>query len=128
MKNTVKGISFMCLLLVGTFVANAQTKNTSLPVSKGVQQYANKSAFTEEGKKSHIEAKSIDFPAVVISKGIVRPGDVVVAGNIESKGYPTWAISKGVARQNEEKLQEKTGTQEYPGMDISKDENQISKR
>ena len=128
MKNAVKGISFMCLLLVGTFFANAQTKNASLPVSKGVQQYANKSAFNEEAKKSHIQAKSVDFPAVAISKGIVRPTDVVVAGNIESKGYPTWAISKGVARQNEERLQEKTGTQEYPGMDIPRDENQISKR
>ena len=109
MKNAIKGIAFMCLLLVGTFFANAQTKNVSLPVSKGVQQYANKSAFTEEGKKSNIQAKSVEFPAVVISKGIVCPTDVVVAGNIESKGYPTWAISKGVARQNEKIRQEKTG-------------------
>lgn len=125
MNNTAKGISIMCLLLAGTFFANAQS---SLPVSKGVQQYANKNAFNEEGQKSHIQAKSVEFPAVVISKGIFRPTDVVVAGNIESRGYPTWAISKGVARQNEERLQKNKGPQEYPGMDVPKEEVQISKR
>ncbi len=117
----------MCLLLAGTFFANAQAKNTSLPVSKGVQQYANKSAFNEEAKKSHIQAKSVDFPAVVISKGIVRPTDVLVAGNIESKGYPTWAISKGVARENQKRNSEKAVPQEQPDMNLS-NENQVSRR
>ena len=72
----------------------------------------------EKAKKSHIQAKSVEFPAIVISKGIVRPTSVVTAGNIESKGYPTWAISKGVARQNQERIQEKTGTSR-----ISRDEH-----
>jgi hypothetical protein len=128
MKNAVKGIGFVCLLLAGTFFVNAQSTNSSLQVSKGVQRYANKSAFDEENQKSNIQAKSVEFPAIAISKGIVFPTNVETAGNIESKGYPTWAISKGVARQNEERTKEKAGSQEYPGMDISKDENQISKR
>jgi hypothetical protein len=123
MKNVIKGIGVICLLLIGTVFVNAQ----SVPVSKGVQRYANKSAFSEESKKSHIEAKSVDFPAIVVSKGVVSPGSVVLAGNIESKGYPTWAISKGVARQNEERIKEKAESQEQPGMDLPK-ENQISKR
>jgi hypothetical protein len=125
MKNAIKGIGFMCLLLVGTFFVNAQS---SLPVSKGVQRYANKAAFTEESQKSNIEAKSVEFPAVAISKGIVFPTNVETAGNIESKGYPTWAISKGVARQNAERKQDKAGSQDYRPLDISKDENQISKK
>lgn len=128
MKKGLVGISLMCLFSVGTFFANAQVKNPSLTVSKGVQQYANKSAFDEKGKKSHIQARSVEFPAIVISKGIVRPTSVETVGNIESKGYPTWAISKGVARQNQERIQEKSGSQEYPEMKISKDEDQISKR
>ena len=127
MKNAVKGISFMCLLLIGTFVANAQAKNTSLPVSKGVQQYANKSAFSEEAKKSHIQAKTVDFPAVVISKGITPSTNAVVAGNMESKGYPTWAISKGVAQENQKRNSEKAVPQGQPDFNLS-NEQQVSKR
>ena len=128
MKNAVKGVGFMCLLLAGTFFVNAQSTTSSFPVSKSVQRYANKDAFNEEIQKSNIQAKSVEFPAIVISKGIVRPTSVETVGNIESKGYPTWAISKGVARQNQERIQEKSGSQEYPEMKISKDEDQISKR
>lgn len=117
----------MCLFLMGTFFVNAQ--NASVPVSKGVQRYANKTAFEDENaKKSHIQAKSVEFPAIVISKGVFRPTNVETMGNIESTGYPTWAITKGVARQSQERIQEKSGSQEYPEMNISKDENQISKR
>ena len=125
MKNAIKGIGFICLVLAGTFFVNAQS---SLPVSKGVQRYANKGTFDEESQKSNIQAKSVEFPSIAISKGIVFPANVETTGNIESKGYPSWAISKGVARQNEQRTHEKAGSQEYPDMDISKDENQISKR
>ena len=125
MKNVIKGIGFVYIFLAGAFFVNAQS---TFPVSKGVQRYANKGAFDEDPQKSNIQAKSVEFPAIVVSKGVVFPTNVETAGNIESKGYPTWAISKGVARQNEERNQEKAGLQEYRPMELSKDENQISKR
>jgi len=125
MKNVIKGIGFICLFLAGAFFVNAQS---TFPVSKGVQRYANKGAFDEETQKSNIQAKSVEFPAIAVSKGVIFPTNVETAGNIESRGYPTWAISKGVARQNEEHNQKKAGSLDYSPMDISKDENQISKR
>ena len=104
MKKEIKGIGLLCLLLIGAFVANAQSNNTSWPVSKGVQRYANKSSVEDENaKKSHIQAKSVEFLPIVVSKGLVRPTSVTTVGNIESKGYPTWAISKDVARENQKR-------------------------
>ncbi|HEX6226426.1 MAG TPA: hypothetical protein VFZ52_18530 [Chryseolinea sp.] len=127
MKNAIKGISLMGLLLAGAFVVNAQSGN-SLTVSKGVQKYANKSAFSEESKKSNIQAKSVEFPAIAVSKGVVGSSNVETVGNIESKGYPTWAISKDVARKNQERTLERDGSQEAPSLDVTRDQNQISKR
>ena len=53
MKKGIKGIGLMCLLLVGAFVANAQSSNTAWPVSKGVQRYANKSTVEDEERKNN---------------------------------------------------------------------------
>ena len=128
MKKGIKGIGLMCLLLIGAFVANAQSSNSALPVSKGVQRYANKSAVEDENaKKSHIQAQSVEFLPIVVSKGPTRPSSVTTVGNIESKGYPTWAISKDVARENHKRNSEKTVPQEQPDMNLSK-EQQVSKR
>jgi hypothetical protein len=125
MKKGIKGIGLMCLLLIGAFVANAQSSNSALPVSKGVQQYANKR--DENAKKSHIQAQSVEFLPIVVSKGPTHPSSVTPVGNIESKGYPTWAISKDVARENHKRNSEKAVPQEQPDMNFSKDE-QVSKR
>lgn len=128
MKKRINGIALMCLLSVGTLVANAQSSNSSWPVSKGVQRYANKSAVEDENaKKSHIQARSVDFLPIVVSKGITSPTSVATVGNIESKGYPTWAISKGVAQENHKRSSEKLIPEEQPKMDLTKDEKQVSK-
>jgi hypothetical protein len=125
MKKGIKGIGLMCLLLIGAFVANAQSSSSALPVSKGVQQYANKS--DENAKKSHLQAHSVEFLPIVVSKGPTRPSSVTTVGNIESKGYPAWAISKDVARENHKRNSEKAVPQEQPDMNFSKDQP-VSKR
>jgi hypothetical protein len=126
MKKGIRILGMSGLLLVGAIFANAQSSN-ALVVSKGVQQYANKKAFeNEKQNNSHIQAKSVPFPAIVLSKGIARPEAVEVQGNIESKGYPTWAISKGVARQNQE-IQRKSEMKNLPSREISTDDQPISK-
>ncbi|HZI24508.1 MAG TPA: hypothetical protein VFD46_05500 [Chryseolinea sp.] len=128
MKKGIKGIGLLSLLLISAFVANAQSSNSSWPVSKGVQRYANKSSVEDENaKKSHIQARSVEFLPIVVSKGPVRPTGVTTVGNIESRGYPTWAISKDVARENQKRNSEKTVPQEQPDMNISK-EDRVSKR
>lgn len=94
-KSSVK-ISLIAMLVVGSFVVNAQT--SSWPVSKDVQRYANKSMLADENlRKSHIEAKSVDFPSIVVSKRVIRK-DNVSTGNVRSTGYPMWTVSKGVNR------------------------------
>ncbi len=106
MKNQIKGIVVAGLLFGATIAVNAQSVNSPLVVSKGVQQVANKKSFeSDDLKKSNIQAYSQPFPATVISKGVVRSTDIESQGNIVSKGYPTWAISKGVARKNQERNQ-----------------------
>lgn len=116
-------------LLLFSILANAQNGNTSLTVSKGVQQVANKKAFANEiTRKSHIQANSVEFPAIVVSKGIFRPVSVPMDGNIASKGYPAWAISKGVARKNVEYQQKTEKFEEYPSDRRMEDSRQISKR
>jgi hypothetical protein len=128
MKKGIKGIGLLCLLLVGAFAANAQSSNSSWPVSKGVQRYANKSSIEDENaKKSHLQAQSVEFLPIVVSKGITRPTSVTTVGNIESKGYPTWAISKGVAQENQKRNSEKAVPQVQPDMNLS-NEHQVSRR
>lgn len=126
MKKGIITLGLSGLFLVGAVVVNAQSNN-SLVVSKGVQQYANKKAFEDESaKSSHIQAKTVAFPAIVLSKGITRPESVQAQGNIESKGYPTWAISKGVARQNQER-QIKSEIKEFPSQEISTEVEPITR-
>jgi hypothetical protein len=124
------GLGIMSIFLLSSMVVSAQIGNTSLIVSKGVQHVANKKAFADENvTKSHIHAKSVAFPAIVISKGIAhQSSDQASVGNIESKGYPTWAISKGVARRSMEHSQQKLKFQEYPSQDVIQDSREISKK
>jgi hypothetical protein len=106
MRKQLKGIVVMCMLLMAAIVVSAQSGPSSI-VSKDVQRVANKKAFENEDlNKSNIQAQSIPFPAIVVSKGVVGSTDAQSQGNITSKGYPTWAISKGVARQNQESIRE----------------------
>lgn len=103
-KQIIKGIGLVCLLMTAAIFVNAQSGNSSLVVSKDVQRVANKKAF--ENNESNIQARSLAFPAIVISKGIARAPQAQTQGNVVSKGYPTWAISKGVARQNQQRILE----------------------
>jgi hypothetical protein len=115
MKKQLKGIGLMCLLVMAAMVVNAQSGNSSFVVSKDVQRVANKKAFDNEDlRKSNITAQSTPYPAIVISKGIVRSNETEAQANIASKGYPTWAISKGVARQNQERIRKARASDE-PG-------------
>ncbi len=128
MKTGIKAIGLMSIFILTTVLVYAQNGNTSLIVSKGVQHVANKKAFEDENaSKSHIQAKSVEFPAIVFSKGIAQANAELAEGNIESKGYPTWTISKGVARKNMEQLQNEGGYNEYPSETISQ-ERGISKK
>jgi hypothetical protein len=93
------------LMAIASIAVNAQSLNSSIIVSKDVQRVANKKAFDNKNlTSSNIHALSQPFPAIVISKGIVRSAANAPQGNIVSKGYPTWAISKGVARKNQERI------------------------
>lgn len=121
-------LSIMSIILLTSVLVNAQTGNTSLTVSKGVQHVANKKAFEDEkNQKNSLEARSLSFPAIVVSKGVVQQ-DEVVAGNVQSKGYPAWSISKGVARQNLEQNQKDAESNEPPSEGIIKEGRDISKR
>jgi galactitol-specific phosphotransferase system IIB component len=105
MKNLLTGITLVGLMAMASIAVNAQSVNSSLIVSKDVQRVANKKAFENKNlTSSNIQALSQPFPAIVISKGIVRSAASAPQGNIVSKGYPTWAISKGVARKNQERI------------------------
>ena len=89
------------MLLMGAFFVNAQSGNPNWIVSKDVQRIANKDKFAkEELSGSYFRAKSVDFPSIVISKGVFRREAIVTKGNIESKGTNDWVISKGVHRYN----------------------------
>jgi hypothetical protein len=105
MKNNVIGVVLICLMVMGSIAVSAQSVTSSLVVSKDVQRVANKQILENEDlSNSNIQAQSQPFPAIVISKGIVRSTESAPEGNIVSKGYPTWTISKGVARQNQERI------------------------
>ena len=121
-----KGIGLITLFVLGAFIVNAQN---SLTVSKGVQHVANKKAFEDEkARKSQLQANSVEFPAIVVSKGVASTSENQSAGNIESTGYPAVAVSKGVARQSLEKSQKKTQKGEQPGREFSNDRNEISRK
>lgn len=119
----------MSIFLLSSILVSAQNGNTSLMVSKGVQHVANKKAFEDKNaNKSHIQAKSLDLPAIVISKGVAQPTGLYAEGNVASKGYPTWTISKGAARKNMEHHQEKADSNEYPSEEVIQDSREISKK
>ena len=105
MKNLLTCITVVGIMAMASITVNAQAVNSSRIVSKDVQRVANKKAFENKNlTSSNIQALSQPFPAIVISKGIVRSPASPPQGNIVSKGYPTWAISKGVARKNQERI------------------------
>ena len=123
------GLGIMSIFMLSAILVSAQSGNTSLVVSKGVQHVANKKAFADENvNKSHIQAKTVAIPAIVLSKGIAQTGDQATVGNIESKGYPTWAISKGVARQRVEHHEQNFESQEYPSEGVIQGSREISKK
>ena len=129
MKKQLIGITLTGMFLMGAVFANAQSAGSTWVVTKDVQRVANKMAFENEDiKKSHIQASTVSFPAIVISKGIVRPADTYAKGNIVSKGYPTWTISKGVARKNQENINARIQTQENPSEEFRRDTNELSRR
>lgn len=120
-------VTFIGLFLTGAILANAQS-GTDWMVSKGVQHVANKKTFeAEKLRNTRVEAKTVAFPSIVVSKGIRRT-DETAQGNIESKGYPTWAISKGVARKNQEMDRRNTDVKESPNKDLSNDSQPITKK
>jgi hypothetical protein len=129
MKIQIKGISLLTVLALTAILVNAQNGNHPIVVSKGVQLVANKKAFEDENaRKSNIQARSVAFPAIVVSKGVAQSNEQVASGNIESRGYPTWAISKGVARKNQELSRPNTETKEQPNKEFRNDAQPISKR
>ena len=127
MEKGIKVFGLMTMLVLGgAILANAQN---SLTVSKGVQHVANKKAFEDEkARKSQLQANSVEFPAIVVSKGVAGSSETPSLGNIESTGYPAVAVSKGVARQSLEKSQKKTQQGDQPGREFSNDGNEISKK
>lgn len=89
------------LLLVGLFSFAAVVANAQIHVSKGVQKYANKSAYETAQKQTSL--RSVETPSVAMSKGVHQIGGANVEpskGNIISKGYPYWTLSKGVGLQH----------------------------
>jgi hypothetical protein len=122
MKTTINAIGILSLILLGSIMVNAQV------VSKGVQQYANKKSIeAEKARKSELQVQSVQFPAIVVSKGVARSNEQVADGNMASN-YPTWAVSKGVAQKNTTPGQERTRSKENPNKDISNDAPGITKR
>lgn len=123
------GVAIMSTFLLSSILVSGQNGNNSLVVSKGVQHVANKKAFEDENsKKPHIQAKSVEFPAIAISKGIVQPTGQLAEGNIASEGYPTWAISKGAARHNMELHQKKADSNESPSEGVIQNSREISRK
>lgn len=89
------------LFLVGLFSFAAVVANAQIQVSKGVQKYANKSAY--ETPQKQISLRSVETPSIAMSKGVHQIGGTNVEsskGNIISKGYPYWTLSKGVGIQH----------------------------
>jgi hypothetical protein len=104
MKNGLK-LGLLGLFLAGAFVVNAQTNNSHPWISKDVQKIANKKMLNDvDYKASHIEATTVGYPAVAMSKGVHKVSasseisTSATKGNMISKGYPYWTVSKGVQR------------------------------
>jgi hypothetical protein len=89
------------LFLIAFFSFAALAVNAQAYVSKGVQKYANKSAYETTEKQTQL--RSVDTPAVAVSKGVHQIGGStteVEKGNAISTGYPYWTIAKGVSHQH----------------------------
>jgi hypothetical protein len=105
-KLHVKKLGLVVVLTCIAFFAQAQTGTPVWTTSKDVQKVANKSLFSDQNlKASHINAVSAGYPAVTLSKGIVKVTNANlvqdgVKGNVVSKGYPMWTVSKGVHKYN----------------------------
>jgi hypothetical protein len=127
MEKGIKAFGLMTMLVLGgAIIANAQS---SLTVSKGVQHVANKKAFEDEkARKSQLQANSVEFPAIVVSKGVAGSSETATVGNMESTGYPAVAVSKGVARQSLQKSQKKAKQADEPGREFTNDGNEISRK
>ena len=95
--------------LMATSFAYAQTSSkTAWIVSKNVNKIANKKLKADsESNVTHVEAKTVSYPTVAISKGIhrssVSPSETESQGNIVSKGYPSWTVSKAIHRESSAK-------------------------
>lgn len=102
-KITGMNLMFVALFSIAAIGVNAQS---SLVVSKGVQQVANKKTFeAEKQKKSNVNVKSVEASPIVVSKGVHSIGksanEISMKGNMESK-YPYWTVSKGVVAHHNE--------------------------
>jgi hypothetical protein len=115
-------------LILSSVLVKAQDGTNTLVVSKGVQHVANKKAFEDENaRKSNIQARSVAFPAIVLSKGVVQSNDQPTEGNIVSNGYPTWTISKDVAKQSHERTQQNNSSNDVPSDALKNDGDPITK-
>lgn len=100
MKGLIKLLNAK-LLLVGVFSFAAVVAHAQIYVSKGVQKYANKSAY--ESTQKQITLRSVETPSITMSKGVHQIGGSSFEsskGNIISRGYPYWTLSKGVSLQH----------------------------
>jgi hypothetical protein len=99
---TAARFSLSCFFLLSAFIINAQTFNSHPWMSKDVQKIANSKMLKDEKLNAlHIEAVSVGYPAIAMSKGVHRIGAKSTTnekGNIVAKGYPYWTVSKGVQR------------------------------
>lgn len=101
-KLTVKSIAFGILFVMGSLLVHAQQGNPIWTTSKDVQKIANKSLFSDQNlKNSHINAVSLGYPEVALSKGVTKinyrgKAQEKQGGNVVSKGYPMWTVSKAV--------------------------------
>ena len=96
-RNSVKKIAALLVLAGCGLLVNSQLM-AQAPISKGVQQVANKKMLDDKDvMKTHIMAITID-QAWTNSKGVSNVGreQQLATGNIRSTGTPDWTISKGV--------------------------------
>lgn len=105
-KVIIKSIASGILFVMGSMLAQAQQGSPIWATSKDVQKIANKSVFNDQNlKNSHINAVSVHYPEVALSKGVskfIYRGKPLEkqSGNVVSKGYPMWTVSKGVQLYN----------------------------
>lgn len=105
-KRHLKQLGLVMVFGCMAVFAQAQTGTPVWTTSKDVQKVANKSLFSDQNlKASHVNATTVGFPAVAVSKGIVKVNNTNLIqteqkGNVVSKGYPMWTVSKGVHKYN----------------------------